>query len=213
MKYYIFGNTKKSRIIQQSTKKAAYSSDDLIDALEVFKSYINEVRYTNCYLVVDYDNVTPSLFTVYSVDNDLHSKMPFFIIGEWHLGEDKDHIIRADHTSIRRKGFIHEFNNNLLAAKEFHYCIAGKMYASMNIMYSRVSDINGVNVDQSYSRLVGNTCDIMATKKIYNKKFRITSPNWDKYKDEKERKFILYNMKDSLDSIKNSSYEVVASAK
>ena len=87
MKFYIFGNMVEEKAICCSARKATFISDDLETSINRFKDYINEVRFTNCYLVVDFETSkkNTSSLNATTIENHHEKVMPFFIIGEWHI--------------------------------------------------------------------------------------------------------------------------------
>lgn len=170
MRYYIFGNTKDSSSIVASKKSAAFSSTDIDVAYEKYKSYIKEARFTNVYFVVDFE-LYGKMFTSFSLNDSEDTPIPFFVIGDWHGG---GRIIRNDCTVISRKGFDHEFNNNLSAMKEFLYCIDNHIQCDFRILYKKSTTGNGIT-----NRLIVDSVDLIRNKKIKPIfRFKLSKISW-----------------------------------
>lgn len=180
MKFYIIGNTVKDPEICCSAKKAVFISDDLEISIDKFKNYINEIRFTNCYLLVDFETSkkNPSSITATNIENDHEKIMPFFIIGEWHLGENKDQFIRADHTILTKNGFIHEFMNNVDVIRDMIYCLNNHVQFTLEITYFKETITFGYKEVQEFRRLIVDSVDIIRRKGYSVKKFKIKPISW-----------------------------------
>ena len=183
MKFYIFGNTVKNKEICCSAKKAAFISDDFETALYRFRDYINEIRFTNCYLLVDFETAkkNTSSFSAIGIDNDFEKIMPFFIIGEWHVGEDKNSSIRKDHTILTKNGFVHEFMNNETVVRDLIYCLNNHIQFTLEIVYAKIEDIKNYDFSErrEFRRIIVDSIDIIRNKGYSIKKFKITPINWE----------------------------------
>lgn len=191
MKYYIFGQNNSQTIIT-STKKAAFTSSNIDEAYNKFKSYVNESRYDNIYFIVDFGTSDPKFFKRSCLENDLEETMPFLIIGEWNLSSDKSDIIRNDQLYIKKYGFKHRFNNNLTAVKEFEFCISAGNYCELFITYAKPGYLD---VDKTFDRLVSSSRKHFLEKPKYIRNIRIKSPSWMKCIDEKKSNVGIYDLK------------------
>jgi hypothetical protein len=179
MKFYIFGNTVKDSEICCSATKAAFISDDLEVSIDKFKDYINEVRFTNCYLVVDFETSKKNVpIGVVTIENDHEKIMPFFIIGEWHIGESKDEFIRVDHTILTKNGFIHEFMNNVDVIRDMIYCLNNHIQFTLEITYFKEAITFGHKEIQEIRRLIVYSVDIIRGRGYSIKKFKIKPVSW-----------------------------------
>lgn len=179
MKFYIFGNVVREKEICCSARKATFISDDFNTSLDRFRNYINEVRFTNCYLVVDFETSKKKSLTATTIENHHDKIMPFFIIGEWHIGEDKNNFIRTDHTILMKNGFIHEFMNNADVIREMIYCLNNHIQFTLEIAYSRKENILDYKEVREFRRLIVDSVDIIRKKGYSVKKFKLNSPDWD----------------------------------
>lgn len=211
MKFYIVGNNTCGPSVKIKMNKAPFNSFDLEEALEMFKSVIEEVRYRDCYLVCDFENFNRSLFGYESIENDLERHIPFFIIGEWHVGEDKTNIIRADHTELVFKGYKQEFENNLTAIRSFINYISEHSNVIFNIVYQKDDTIEGVKVSRKFTRKIADGYSV--SHAIYNpkpiKKIHVTSPKWD-FVPLIPRRFYSYDI-ENKEKVITPKYEVVNS--
>lgn len=178
MKFYIFGNNRNNMTIKTKSKKALYKSSSLDDTLEQFKLFVDQVRHNNLYMIADFEDNKTSMFKVSSLDNDLDNKMPFFIIAEWHIGNNKNRIIRCDHTFIEKKGFLHEFQNNLIAIQDYLYSVENGDCVSFGIIYSKFEKVAGRMVEKQFKREISNS-DKRRIKGNPIKKIKISSNSWN----------------------------------
>ena len=181
MKFYIFGNNKEYFI--SSTKKALFKSDNLDEAVEKFNSFVDEIRNFNIFLLVDFEINKQSFIS--GLEKDLEGNLPFFIISEWHLGQNENNItIRSDHTIIKKNGFIHEFQNNLVAIRDFISCIERKIDCQFDIVYEKKSEI----IDREnktifvrkrkFNRKIADSKSILEGKKVSPlKRIKLSSDN------------------------------------
>lgn len=181
MKFYIFGNVMKEKEICCSARKATFISDDFNTSIDRFRNYINEVRFSNCYLVVDFETSkkSTSSLTATTIENHHNKIMPFFIIGEWHIGEDKNNFIRTDHTILIKNGFIHEFMNNADVIRDMIYCLNNHIQFTLEIVYLRKENILGYDEVREFRRLIVDSVDIIRKKGYSIKKFKLNSPDWE----------------------------------
>ena len=179
MKFYIFGNNASNMIIRTKSKKALYKSSSLDDTLEQFKIFVDQVRHNNLYMIADFENRKASLFKTSSLDDDLDNKMPFFVIAEWHVGNNKNKIIRCDHTFIEKKGFLHEFQNNLTAIQDYLYSVENEDKCSFGIIYSKFEKVGRRTVEKQFKREISSSEDrrVKGTRPI--KKLKISSSSWN----------------------------------
>lgn len=195
MKFYIFGNNTGNSTINTSAKKAAYITNDLDCAVEMYKKYVKEVRFANIYLVMDYEAKKRPLFTPESVNDDFDEMLPFFILGEWHIGEDSDSIIRGDHTEVSFGGFCHEFENNIDALR-LYLSFLEKKNLKFTILYSKSKNIHGKLITREFKRIIADHDELqrrVATGKGYSpiRNVIINTPDWD-FSPFKERTFYNY---------------------
>lgn len=180
MKFYIFGNMVEEKEICCPARKAIFISDDFETSIDRFRNYINEVRFTNCYLVVDFETAKKnSSITATTIENHNEKIMPFFIIGEWHIGDNKNDFIRKDHTILTKNGFVHEFMNNVDVIRDMIYCLNNHIPFTMEITYSKDENILGYYETREFRRLIVDSVDIIRKKGYSIKKFKINSPNWN----------------------------------
>lgn len=194
MKFYIFGNTNDKKNFVISSKKAVYSSENLNEALNKYEEYVDRASYSNCYFVADFEVYRNSkMFGSISLGKDTDLNLPFFIIGEWHLGEtDKNNCIRKDHTIIKKRGFTHEFENNLVAIKEFIFCVENNIDCEFSIIYSKIFDLNCKSVNRQFVRKISSRADVIRSRGNSIKKFKLNSPDWYFHPVNSKREFKTY---------------------
>ena len=187
MRFYILGNW--SEEFSCTPKRASYQTTDLDEALFRFDKYAAEARYNHMYLVVDFEYQRQSILGS-SIKKDYSENLPFFVLSEYHYGDIND-IARHDTTVIYKKGFEHEFCNNIVALKEFLYCCDNNVMVDWNIRYIKV-DNNGVC--RLFERKIVSTIDIKdgGSKKI--RRFRIRKNQWSKA-PQIEKHFNIYDLK------------------
>ena len=168
MKFYIFGSS--SSKINVKPKKAIYSSDNFEDVVKMFDSYVAGIRNTNIWLVVDFECKKQS-FWGSNLNKDHFSDLPFFVIAEYHFGKSGINCVRRDTTCIFRKGFHHEFSNNIKALKEFLYFYNKDEYARWTLTY-RIGD-------REFNREIINTIDLRDSKKKKVRKFCLGNNDWE----------------------------------
>ena len=105
--------------------------------------------------------------------------MPFFIIGEWHIGGNKNNFVRTDHTILTKNGFVHEFMNNVDVIRDMIYCLNNHIQFTLEITYSKEDMILGYHEIREFRRLIVDSVDIIRKKGYSIKKFKINSPDWD----------------------------------
>ena len=140
MKFYILGTNKSNHVIK--TSKPLFESYNLDKAINVFEKYINEIRKTKLFLIVDFEKTKKSKFKYLNIDHDYEdteggTSVPFFIIGEWSLGLNNDMCIRSDRTQIVMRGFNREFTDNLAAFKYFYSCITKLIPCEFRLLYKQ----------------------------------------------------------------------------
>lgn len=199
MKFYIFGNTTKETEICCSVKKAAFISDDLETSINRFRDYVHEVRFTNCYLVVDFEvsKKNTSSINASTLENNYDKTLPFFIIAEWHIGEDKNLLARVDHTILTKNGFIHEFMNNVDVIRDVIYCLNNHIQFTLEITYSVPTTILGYKEIQEFRRLIVDSVDIIRDEGYSVKKFKLNISNWQVVPIN--RIFNLYKIEEKVD--------------
>ena len=101
------------------TKKPVYQSTNLEETVRKFQQFINEVRYKRMYLVADFECYKKKPFTASVMTEDFKDTIPFIIIGEWIVGNDRDNWVRCDRMNLHTTGFKREFINNLAAVRKF----------------------------------------------------------------------------------------------
>ena len=138
MRYYIFGSDK-SETIKTRVSKAVFASESIIEAADKFKKYTNEIRYRNMYLIADYGCIGGSAFVYTTIEpKSFNDYIPFFIIMEYHFGQDRSLIVRNDHTTITHKrGYSQVFDDNLKAAIIFEDCVYNMQTCQFTISYMR----------------------------------------------------------------------------
>ena len=178
MKFYIFGNTTKNKDMSCNTKKAIFASDDFEACLYKLKNFVRELRFTNCYLIADFGTYKKkSLFA--KTINDYDEMMPFFIVAEWHIGEDKDLLIRSDYTVITKGGFVHEFMNNANAVREVLYCINNNIEFTLEILYYVPVTIMGHKELKEINKIITSSSIMIENSKSKGvKRFKLNSPEW-----------------------------------
>lgn len=215
MKFYIVGNNCYETEAKIRMKKATLNSYDLDEALNIFESVIEEVRFKDCYLICDFENFNRPVFRYESINDDFEN-MPFFIIGEWHVGEDKKNIIRADHTELVFTGYKQEFENNLTAIRSFINYISEYSNVVFNIVYQKQDMMGDIKVTRKFIRKIADGYSV--SKAIYNpkplKNIRISSPNWE-FVPLIPKKFFSYNINKKETSVtvipRIPKYEVINS--
>lgn len=177
MKYYIFGSLSHNKTISTHRKKAVFSSTNLDAAMNKFIDYVNEVRYNNMYLIVDFEVDKPRWKS--SLENDNDETLPFFIIADWNSRKDsKTEYVRTDSTVLSRAGFDHQFSNNLVAMREFLYCIENHIECELKIKYTKYFD-NDFQLDKYYERTICNSVDLVRAEKKYPlKRLKLTGITW-----------------------------------
>lgn len=170
MRFYIIGNMSLGKDISMPVKKAAFSSSDLDTTIDTFVNFVNEVRFTNMYLVADFEVSKQPMLDTFNRDSD---SLPFFVIGEWHIGDDKSEVIRNDITVVQKKGFEHEFSNNLTAMREFLYCINNHIECVFKIRYGKHDSY--YHIDKVIERHICSSVQVVrAHKKIPLRKVKIS---------------------------------------
>lgn len=197
MKFYILGTNKSNHVIK--TSKPLFESYNLDEAINVFEKYINEIRKTKLFLIVDFEKTKKSKFKYLNIDNDYENteggtSVPFFIIGEWSLGLNNDMCIRSDRTQIVMRGFNREFTDNLAAFRYFYLCITKLIPCEFRLLYKQRFYKDGnlyfklfnrkIAIVDKYSTPLSNTITHSANK------FYIPRLNWEPIPLEKNNRDI-----------------------
>lgn len=181
MKFYIFGDNSGKAEIKVSAKNATQIRT-LEEALEMMKIYINEVRYTDIYLLVDFERYNNKFLfgNKATLKDDLENDLPFLIVAEWHLGDDKEEIVRCDHTEINMYGFKHEFTNNYRAVLAYTSYISLGKNCTFNIVYSKTEYVKGEKVTRKFIRKISDSHSLREQKTTPITKFIISSmDHWE----------------------------------
>ena len=191
MKYYIFGTNKSNQVIKTTAAKALFETDDFDEALDVFQKYINEIRKNKLYLIADFEYVEKPYLKYTNIDIDYEDHMPFFIIGEWHLGLNNDMFIRADRTQVTMKGFTRDFSDNLAAFKYFQWCFENEKDSEFRIIYKERLFKNGHLYYKLFNRKIISTSELSAFQNRHpTKKFYILHLCWEPVPVEKNTRSI-----------------------
>lgn len=183
MKFYIFGSEKDT--FTTTSRKALGEFEDLDEALAKFEKCIREIRENNIYLIVDFEVYGKfNMFATSNIDEDYADNLPFFIIGEWHVGDDPKMYVRTDHTVLTYGGFNHEFDNNINALRLFiNYYNSGRD-CEFDIVYSKIKKLDTGNYKSVFRRKIAKSSVLYNIEKsgVYRpiNKFKIHTPNWDK---------------------------------
>lgn len=145
--YYIFASDK-NEVIKTKVSKAAFSSSNLDECVERFNKYIKEIRYKHMYMIVDFGDIGNRGFFKSQCINPLsHSDyIPFLVIMEYHFGDDRSKLVRADHTEILHYGFKQSFENNLSAVKCFNIWLERGEAVKFIIKYRRKVHGKGTSI-------------------------------------------------------------------
>lgn len=203
MKFYIFTSNKKE--IKSSRRKAFFKSDNFEECYDKFYNLCEENRFDNAYLVADFECYRKKW--VSSVDENSEENIPFFIVCEYHTCiecPNTKNYSRQDNTCVFRKGFVHEFTDNLAAIREFLYCFENHIVASFEIRYKLDNRI--------YKRNIADTVSIIRTAtysgyKLKRIKLDISS-NWETVPTVEERKLQMYKLEGTKS---NKKLEVASS--
>ena len=203
MKYYIFaGNTP---VIKSTIKKAKYSSTKLRVIIDRFDIMINQGAYNHCYLIVDFEsNKKIPVFGALDIARDEDKQMPFFIIGEWHIGQDQSDYIRTDLIQIVKNGFVHEFDNNYDAMREIEFCIENKTWFVMSILYSRVERRGNIKLNRTFVRQICDMSEYIERRRKNLKPLKkiIIRDEYNWFPLPKtERKFFNYDLKKNTSNV------------
>ena len=204
MKFYIFTSNKKE--IKSSRRKAFFKSDNFEECYDKFYNLCEENRFDNAYLVADFECYRKKW--VSSVDENSEENIPFFVVGEYHNGIgtcNNKNYSREDNTCVFRKGFAHEFADNLAAIREFLYCFQNHIVASFEICYKVGSRI--------YKRNIADTVSIIrtATYSGYKlKRIKLNTSSWETVPTVEERKLQMYKLKKN-DNTNDKKLEVASS--
>lgn len=194
MRFYIFG-TNGNHIIA-TARKALFESDCLEEVVDKFERYIQEVKFKTLFLVLDTEYGKRSFIKPATVEGG-DEYIPFFIIGQWRLGQDKDKWIRGDRTQIVKKGFIREFTNNLIATREFLIDINKSEPSELRIIYKKLFKNKGKEYSRIFDKKIASTMEILNQKKDYKTHiFWIQFPNWRPV-PLRERIFNMYEIIDT----------------
>ena len=169
MRFYIFGNDKPK--INVRPKKAIYYSEYFNEAIKNFDHYVAGIKNKNIWLVVDFECRKQS-FWGSGLNDDHFSKLPFFVIAEYHYDNHSFSCARRDTTTVFRSGFNHEFDNNVKAMREFLYFYNNNDYAKWSVTY-QVGE-------RLFVREIINTNDLKDSKVRKVRKFRLGEELWEK---------------------------------
>lgn len=110
--YYVIGNDKLP-FATNLNKSERFASIE--DAKDEFDLEVRELRFNNIYLIADFGTSGNYVFHN-KISKCKDNILPFFIIGEWHTGMDRDKSIRKDFTTITSKeGIKIEYLDNYLS--------------------------------------------------------------------------------------------------
>ena len=192
MKFYIFASNKKE--IKTSRRKAFFSSSEFEECYDKFYNICRENRFDNAYLVADFESERKNW--VSTIDNNNEESVPFLIVCEYHFQDYKCNsgmnYSRKDNTCVTRKGFAHEFKDNLAAIREFLYCFDNHIRAEFELSY-----IVGT---RTYTRKIASTVDILRSQNYTGCKLRriLLKPTiWENTKSEK-RSFQMYKIEKAV---------------
>ena len=197
MKFYILGTNKSNHAIK--TSKPLFESYNLDKAINVFEKYINEIRKTKLFLIVDFEKIKTSKFKYLNIDHDYEdteggTSLPFFIIGEWSLGLNNDMCIRSDRTQIVMRGFNREFTDNLAAFRYFHTCITKLIPCEFRLLYKQRFYKDGNLYFKLFNRKIAivdkYSTPLSGTIKYSKNKFYIPRLNWETIPLEKNNRDI-----------------------
>lgn len=218
MRYYIFGSDK-SETIKTRVGKAVFASESINEAADKFKKYTNEIRYRNMYLVADYGCIGSSVFTYATIEpKSFNDNIPFFIIMEYHFGQDRSLIVRKDHTTITHKrGYSQVFDDNLRAARVFEDCVYNMQTCQFTISYMRNCAIDKTNITQCvYHKTIADSDDIRRRMNMglekYISRFIIKTPEWDFYPIEPRKRIFNFKLEKPTEMNVNESSTLMVSA-
>jgi hypothetical protein len=181
MKFYIFAND--SDVIIESAKNAIHQSDTYSDILKMYEDMIRRYKYSNIYLIVDFEFKHSTMFGYDSLE-DLNNQVvvPFLIIREFHYDHnmncnaldkngkmDPELTIRKDSVVLETNGFAQFFKNNELVLNKFIYCIENSIPATMQLVFE--------NSDYVYKRKIASSIEVLRGNPISLKKIKIDKNN------------------------------------
>ena len=172
MKFCIFGSNN-DKII---TRKALFESNCLDDAVGEFKKYIDEIKFDILFLIMDTECQKRSFITTFEGKGDDY--IPFYIIGQWKIGQDRNNWIRKDRTQIIKNGFTREFENNLKAISRFIEELENSESAELRIIYSKLLEREYDNYIQFFNKRIAFTEELNMKKHYKTKIYCLESPEW-----------------------------------
>lgn len=198
MRYYILGTNKMEGAIKT---KPMYIGNTLKDSLNEYTKYINEIRANRLLLIVDFEVTKKPNFGYINIEKDYQDHIPFLIVGEWKLGNEKDMCIRSDMITISERGFTRQFKDNLAALKYFFKFKGNEMSgndhywaynnSSLNIVYKKKYSKNGKVYYKIYDRKITSLKEAFGQPsgpKI--KKFYIPDLDWESMEITKNQRDI-----------------------
>ena len=192
------------------TKRPVYQSCNLEEAVRMFQQFVNEVRYKRMYLVADFECYKKKVFAPSVMTEDFKKTIPFIIIGEWVVGNDRENWVRGDRMNLQTSGFRREFTDNLAAVRRFIACLNDREFAELSIAYKRTFIMYGQFEDAFFERTVATTTDVLFSQQYPVKTFWITHRDWEIIPIEK-RVFQYFKMKEPEKKDSPVEFEVVSS--
>ena len=183
MRFCILASNKIEDNLEIKTRKPIFETNDLEEAVQVYESYIQQIRHKTLFLIADFEYSKKSFFRSSSLENDFEDVLPFFIIGQWCIGVDKDLYVRCDRTQVSRKGFTREFSNNLAAMRDFLLCIEQEKNAEFRVIYKKVLTDGNSSYDRIFNRKIASTTEMFCAERdgIYRpvRRFHLLLPDWE----------------------------------
>ena len=173
MKFCIFGTNKKDKIF---VRKALFESNCLDDAVNEFEKYIKEIKFEKLFLIMDTECQKRSLVTTIEGKGDDY--IPFYIIGQWKIGQDRNDWVRKDRTQIIKNGFTREFANNLKAISRFIEELENYESAELRIVYSKILEHEDEVYIRFFNKRVAFTEELLSKRNYRTKIYCLESPEW-----------------------------------
>lgn len=123
---------------------------ELDTALEEMNLAVKEMRFEHLYLIADF-GICGKMYRCSLQHEPSMQEDSFFVIGEWHRGEDRNEFIRRDITQILMQEIALEYTNNLKAIK--------KLLELINMHKPCIFQLMMVVNDQNIKRIVYRSSD------------------------------------------------------
>ena len=140
MRFYVVGS---NTPIYKGDLDAANGTDIYDLAKQRFDDCVSEVKYSDIYLIADFETQKHGLFEYVRIDEELTSDLPYLVIGEYHFEESNLPTMRKDCLCIETKGIKEYIRNNESAIRKFLNFYEHKVNSNLYLTFatSRVGDI------------------------------------------------------------------------